>query len=94
MTNDFKPFRVYLSALIKAKPAQAQVNEARSRDGVGELRARLLRDGILDADTASAIEAKCRSEIDLAVEECLRPAATAEPEPLSPAQVNSLVFAP
>jgi len=30
MTNDFKPFRVYLSALIKAKPAQAQVNEARS----------------------------------------------------------------
>ena len=30
MTNDFKPFRVYLSALLKAKPAQAQVNEVHS----------------------------------------------------------------
>lgn len=80
---------------IKDLRTERQISAARAHDGVRDLRGLLLRDGILDAAGAAAIESDCRNEIARAVAECMSETRVVdEIEPISASQAQRLAFAP
>ena len=81
---------------IRDTRSTAEVSLARSRDALRETREQLLRDNVITAAEADRVDAECRSEVALAIAECLReprgPLATAWA--IDAAEAEALTFSP